>query len=381
MYVVYCVVLHFNPRLERWAQTLPVPCKHPPPEEESALVSYKHLQEDKSRRPSYTTSPTSEKALNFNSELGDAVTKEPVSQSQQPSGAPTLPPPPIQTEYYKARESNPNEVSPLIMPTDEGLMAKISWGVTVPIHFFCRATIPDCKQEKWRQWYPFTFVVSMVWISFYSYIMVWMITVIGSTLGIPDTVMGLTFVAAGVSVPDALSSLAVVKEGYGDMAVSNAVGSNVFDILVCLGLPWFIQTALIKPGSHVNVFSKGLTYSTLSLLSTVLFLVVATHLNGWKLDKKYGLILMGWYLFFITFASLYELNVFGDMNPIDDVWLSVSSITPNVPLRSRDLSINHSVPKPLVDPYNVVGDHVSAPVVTGVAARGPRARVGARYKF
>lgn len=36
---------------------------------------------------------------------------------------------------------------------------------------------------------------------------------IGNTLGIPDTVMGLTFVAAGVSVPDALSSLSVVKEG------------------------------------------------------------------------------------------------------------------------------------------------------------------------
>lgn len=59
----------------------------------------------------------------------------------------------------------------------------------------------------------------------------------------------------------------------------------------------------------------GLTYSTLSLLSTVVFLVVATHLNGWKLDKKYGVILMLWYLAFISFASLYELNVFGDMNP------------------------------------------------------------------
>lgn len=35
----------------------------------------------------------------------------------------------------------------------------------------------------------------------------------GDTLGIPDTMMGLTFVAAGVSVPDALSSLAVAKEG------------------------------------------------------------------------------------------------------------------------------------------------------------------------
>ena len=57
--------------------------------------------------------------------------------------------------------------------------------------------------------------------------MVWMITVIGFTLGIPDTVMGLTFIAAGVSVPDCLSGVAVVKEGHGDMAISNAIGSNV----------------------------------------------------------------------------------------------------------------------------------------------------------
>lgn len=85
-----------------------------------------------------------------------------------------------------------------------------------------------------------------------------MITIIGTTLGIPDTVMGLTFVAAGVSIPDALSSIAVIKEGYGDMAVSNAVGSNVFDILVCLGLPWLIQTTILVPGGHVNVISKGI---------------------------------------------------------------------------------------------------------------------------
>ena len=127
--------------------------------------------------------------------------------------------------------------------------------------------------------------------------------------------MGLTFVAAGVSVPDALSSISVIREGYGDMAVANAIGSNVFDILICLGLPWFIQTAIIKPGSHVNVISKGLVYSTFSLLSTVGFLVVATHMNGWKLDKKYGMVLLFWYLAFIIFASLYELNVFGFMNP------------------------------------------------------------------
>ena len=64
-----------------------------------------------------------------------------------------------------------------------------------------------------------SFLISVVWICLYSYVMVWMITVIGFTLGIPDTVMGLTFIAAGVSVPDALGGVSVVKEGHGDMAV------------------------------------------------------------------------------------------------------------------------------------------------------------------
>ena len=39
------------------------------------------------------------------------------------------------------------------------------------------------------------------------------------------------------------------------MAVSNAIGSNVFDILVCLGLPWFMRTAMVHPGSVVRVKS------------------------------------------------------------------------------------------------------------------------------
>lgn len=51
--------------------------------------------------------------------------------------------------------------------------------------------------------------------------------------------------------------MSVIFLGYGDMAVSNAVGSNVFDILICLGLPWFMQTGILKPGSHVYVYSKG----------------------------------------------------------------------------------------------------------------------------
>lgn len=255
----------------------------------------------------------------------DQYGQDPANATQQPPAQPvaqttttvtTGAVQPTADDYYKPKEPRPQEShNPLLKPTEGGPLKLVGWYIVYPIHYTARKTMPDCKTEKYKNWYPFTFLVSMIWISFYSYFMVWMITIIGSTLGIPDTVMGLTFVAAGVSVPDALSSIAVIKEGYGDMAVSNAVGSNVFDILICLGLPWFIQTAIIKPGSHVNVISKGLTYSTLSLLSTVVFLLVATHMNGWKLDKRLGIVLMVWYLIFITIASLYELNYFGQLNP------------------------------------------------------------------
>lgn len=376
-YVVYCVVLHFNSPLEKWAHTWNLPIKLPTKEEQSALVTYKNLPdttytqgqqapaaveqpEQPQQQPqpvadqgymdpnsswdpnaawgenNAAAPPTNNYASNtFDPNAGwdgqqnygydDQYGQDPANATQQPPAQPvaqttttvtTGAVQPTVDDYYKPKEPRPQEShNPLLKPTEGGPLKLVGWYIVYPIHYTARKTMPDCKTEKYKNWYPFTFLVSMIWISFYSYFMVWMITIIGSTLGIPDTVMGLTFVAAGVSVPDALSSIAVIKEGYGDMAVSNAVGSNVFDILICLGLPWFIQTAIIKPGSHVNVISKGLTYSTLSLLSTVVFLLVATHMNGWKLDKRLGIVLMVWYLIFITIASLYELNYFGQLNP------------------------------------------------------------------
>lgn len=302
-YAIYCVSLYYNEKLEVWVSqfppfnTLSLPTA---PTKEPTEDPYTHLEDNKT--PGYSaTGETYPEKQDSIEDGGPRASNGAISADH--------------VNYYKPKEPRPSEVNPLIMPATTDIFEIYRWYIVFPIHYLSQATMPDCKTDKYRNWYPATFAISMIWISFYSYIMVWMITIIGHTFGIPDTVMGLTFVAAGVSVPDALSSLAVVKEGYGDMAVSNAVGSNVFDILVCLGLPWFLKTGIISPGTEIKVYSKGLTYSTLSLLSTVVMLIMATHWNGWKLDKKFGLILMIGYFVFIIFASLYELNVFGKMNP------------------------------------------------------------------
>ncbi|XP_076437489.1 putative sodium/potassium/calcium exchanger CG1090 [Babylonia areolata] len=146
-------------------------------------------------------------------------------------------------------------------------------------------------------------------------VMVWMITIAGDALNIPDTVMGLTLLAAGTSLPDCLTSVLVARDGYGDMAVSNSIGSNVFDILLCLGLPWLIDTAAFKGGDSLGISSSGLLYSSLTLLATVFFLLVSVAANRWRLTRGYGAVCLVVYIVVITLSSLYELNVFSDLNP------------------------------------------------------------------
>merc|ERR1711970_1503026 len=83
-----------------------------------------------------------------------------------------------------------------------------------------------------------TFLVSIAWIGAFAWLMVEGIEIIGRQIGVPVFIMALTFLAAGTSVPDLLSSVVVARQGKGDMAVSSSIGSNIFDVAVGLPLPW-----------------------------------------------------------------------------------------------------------------------------------------------
>ena len=97
--------------------------------------------------------------------------------------------------------------------------------------------------------------------------------------------------------------------------MSNSIGSNVFDILLCLGLPWLIETAAVKGGEHLEISSSGLLYSSLTLLATVIFLLLSVAANKWRLTKGYGGVCLFTYVVVVTLSSLFELNVFADLNP------------------------------------------------------------------
>ena len=61
------------------------------------------------------------------------------------------------------------------------------------------------------------------------------IELISEVIQIPDSILGMFILAAGTSFPHVLNCAMVAKAGFGDMAISACIGSNIFDI--CIGIP------------------------------------------------------------------------------------------------------------------------------------------------
>ena len=90
-------------------------------------------------------------------------------------------------------------------------------------------------------------VISIAWLGIIVDIMVGAFEQIGETVNMSEATMGLVFSAIGTSFPDFLASLIVAKKGMADMAVSNAFGSNIFDMLLGLAFPWCLMVRAPNP--------------------------------------------------------------------------------------------------------------------------------------
>lgn len=103
--------------------------------------------------------------------------------------------------------------TPFTIPKGISIYQKLWWWFLWPLRFVLFITVPDCRFKKVKKFYPFTFVMCIFWIAVTSYFVSWMITVVGDTIGIADAVMGLTFLAAGGSLPEAVSSVIMARQG------------------------------------------------------------------------------------------------------------------------------------------------------------------------
>lgn len=115
---------------------------------------------------------------------------------------------------------------------------------------------------------------------------------IAETAGLSQTVIGLTIVAVGTSLPELVASLAAALKGRSDVAFGNIVGSNIYNILGILGI-----TALIQP---VAVPPDMVARDWVALYGAALLLLFHAA-TGAKVGRAEGAFLLGHYVVYCWF--------------------------------------------------------------------------------
>lgn len=191
---------------------------------------------------------------------------------------------------------------------EEGKLDQAWYVLTIPLIVAFTFTIPDCTKTKCEKFYALTFIMSILWIMILCMLMVECAAAVGCLLNISPVIMGIVVLSVGTSVPDALGSVSVAKNGEADMAIANAVGSNVFDILLGLGIPWMLYAAIHE--KPLTISDKcGIGVPIAILFFTLAFYVTVLFLNKWKMNSKLGIIFLSFYFVYLLYTILVGFDV------------------------------------------------------------------------
>ena len=141
---------------------------------------------------------------------------------------------------------------------------------------------------------------------------------IAKRAGVSNLFIGLSLVAFGTSAPELAVSLTASMKGYGGVAISNVVGSNVANILLCLGL----TALLMKVSIDESTFKIEIPF--LLIVSTSFVVMLLRYPNP-SVDWNDGVVLLGFFVVFIHY--LYKMAK-SDMETIEkdknvNVWKAV----------------------------------------------------------
>lgn len=310
LYLGYIVLMFFNSKLQAWAyakagtkKTAPEPEDSQPEAPSPSTVQPMPLGVDTKDEPTQPTIQTDNYVSDAKLKDEDAKTDATATTSPKASEGDAKATDGEGGEGEEGGDDDDDDF--MVMPSDT--MGKVMWALCLPVYVPIYYTLPMPSEKL----YWVSFLLALIWIAGFSFLLVWWTETVGAIIGVPTILMGLTVIAAGTSIPDAVSSMAVAREGQADMAVSSSIGSNIFDILVGLPVPWMLK-CLIEASSGntsyegVVVRSPYLVFYVVLLLGMVFAVVVCIHLSGWKLSKKLGTFMAVLYAVFLVLAIVVQ---------------------------------------------------------------------------
>lgn len=120
---------------------------------------------------------------------------------------------------------------------------------------------------------------------------------IATILGLSELVIGLTIVSIGTSLPEVATSIATIRKGNADMAVANVMGSNLYNILLTLGL-----TVVIAP--NILTVSPAALALNLPFMVAVSIACIPIFIAGFDITKLDGFIFLFYYGSYLTYLIL-----------------------------------------------------------------------------
>lgn len=123
-------------------------------------------------------------------------------------------------------------------------------------------------------------------------------TTIATSLGMSEKLVGLTIVAIGTSLPELVTSVVAALKGEKDIALGNILGSNIFNILLIIGLSSAISPIAV---------SNNLLFDFIFLIIVTLIIGIMIFLNKKEeknFGKKEGIILVAFYIVYMTYIII-----------------------------------------------------------------------------
>lgn len=261
VYVGYVIIVMFSGKVREWHHRR---SGRPLLRRESSIFRERYQQQNSGG--SGVATPTSPSATT-------AATPETSSAGGEPLRKRELSIEDAEAALHELASQTESEPRTRCQRAGDCVLTVVSWPVVFPIDSTCI----DCRIDEPREaLYPATFLVSFVWICLWSFVVTVVTNRWVELLGKPSIMgyMGLCVVALGAEIPDAINAVTVASRGYGSMATSSCMGSQICNICLGLGLPWMLT---VLAGSKVRLSANSpLLVAASATLAVVVVVFVAT---------------------------------------------------------------------------------------------------------
>lgn len=125
-------------------------------------------------------------------------------------------------------------------------------------------------------------------------------TIIAQTMGVPESVIALTFVALGTSLPELVTAITSLIKGHSDLSLGNIIGANVFNLVLVSGVSVTLSPFVVPNSKQILGMNSSLIVDLPLMIIIMLILSLPALIKG-KLSRFQGILMLAIYAAFCVF--------------------------------------------------------------------------------